>query len=67
MVFQSMLKIQYPANAVFLTTAVSKIINLDVLDPDLIGGIFFDYSVNDAISEDPNYALDENNTKILIP
>ncbi len=50
----------------FLTTVVSKIINLDVLDPDLIGGILFGYSLYDAIDEDPNYKLDENNTKILI-
>jgi len=62
-----MLKIEYPANAIYLSTVISKLINLDVLDPDLIGKILMDYSLYDAIYEDPNYVLEEGNTKILIP
>jgi hypothetical protein len=61
MVFESMLKISYPANATFLSSSVSKIINLDVLDPDFIGQTLFDYSLSDAIAEDPNYEINENN------
>jgi len=61
-----MLKIEYPANATYLSSAISRLINIDVLDPDLIGGILMDYSLYDAILEDPNYALEEGNTKILI-
>ena len=55
MVFVTMLNIQYPANAMFLSSTVIKIINLDLLDPDLLGQILFHYSINDAISKDPNY------------
>ena len=68
MVFETMLKIQYPANATFLSGTVSKILNLDVLDPDLLGKILFEYSLNKAISEDPNYSIDEESKdNILVP
>ena len=67
MVFISMLKLEYPANATYLSNLVSHIINLDTLDPDVLGQILFDYKLNDAIREDPNFALDESNTGILIP
>ena len=54
-VFVTMLNIQYPANAIYLSSIVSKILNLDLLDPDLLGQILLHYSINDAISKDPNY------------
>ena len=66
-VFISMLNIQYPANAIYISSKLSKIINLDLLDPDVLGKILFHYSINDAISKDPNYLIDDaSKTNILI-
>ena len=63
-----MLKIQYPANASYLSTAISGIINMDVLDPEVIGKVLFDYSIEDAVSSDLNYSNEEDDDiGILIP
>jgi|APSaa5957512535_1039671.scaffolds.fasta_scaffold557627_1 hypothetical protein len=53
MVFQSMLSLQYPANAIFLTYSVSKIINLDILDPELLSELLLGHSIEDVVSADP--------------
>ena len=67
MVFETMLNIQYPANATFLSTTISHIINVDILDPDKLGEILLNYSLSDAVSEDPNYYQNEDEIEILIP
>ena len=56
-----MLNINFPANATFLTYAVSKIINLDILDPELIGNFLFQYSVEDKVMEHPDYEVTDEN------
>ena len=46
---------------------MSHIINIDILDPDKLGEILFNYSLSDAVSEDPNYYQNEDEMEILIP
>lgn len=45
MAFESMLAISYPANAIFLATAVSKIINMDVLEPNLFSKYIIGFDI----------------------
>lgn len=49
MVFETMLNVKYPANATYLSTFISKFVNLDILDPDFLGEILFDYILSDVI------------------
>ena len=62
-----MLTLNFPANANFLTAAISKIINLDVLDPDQFSKFVFNFSIENAILENPDYEVTEENEAILIP
>ena len=49
MAFESMLAISYPANAIFLATAISKIINMDVLDPNIFSTYIIGFDIEKAI------------------
>ena len=57
MVFQSMLKLRYPANATFLTNSVSHIINLDLMDPEFLSSTILNFSIENAILENPDYEV----------
>jgi hypothetical protein len=52
-----MLRLQFPANANILTNAVSKIINLDLLDPEFLGGLLLNFSIENTILENPDYEV----------
>ena len=57
MVFQSMLKLRYPANATFLTNSVSNIINLDLMDPEFLSSTILNFSIENAILENPDFEV----------
>ena len=64
LVFISMININFPANAIFISSILSQIINFDLLSPDEIGDLLFDYSLEDYIQQDPSYDTVDS---ILIP
>ena len=61
MVYQSMLLLGFPANSNMLTMALSKILNMDLLDPEFLGRVFLRKSIENDILLDPIYAVTTNN------
>ena len=61
-----MLMLQFPANANLLTNAVSIIINLDLLDPDFLSNLILNFSIENAILENPEYEVTEENEEVIL-
>ena len=51
MCFQTMMNLQYPANAQVFSAAVINILNVDILDPSLINDLLFDFKANILIMD----------------
>jgi hypothetical protein len=68
MCFQTMMNLDYPANAAFFADTIISILNVDVLSPELITDAYFNFTSDEQLMEilnDPNSTYSDQN--ILIP